>query len=103
MPIKCAVFLSTVALYDFEQYVQQGHTRVLDCATDGELIQIPTVHIWGELDDRKKDCERVSMLCSRAAICVHGGAHEVPGLGVKETVTGCVNAIRRGILEAQTL
>ncbi|KUJ19542.1 uncharacterized protein LY89DRAFT_642647 [Mollisia scopiformis] len=103
MPIKCVVFLSSTALYDYELYFEKGQLRVLDADIDSELIQIPTVHIWGEQDNLRKDSERLSRLCAQATVFVHGGAHEVPGLGSNANVTGAVNAIRRGIREAQDL
>ncbi|RDL32027.1 Uncharacterized protein BP5553_09429 [Venustampulla echinocandica] len=102
-PFNCAIFLSSIPAYDAVAFENRGEVRLLEPATDGQPIQIPTVHIWGQQEDSKKDSELLKELCNAqlATIFVHGGGHEVPGLGAKGDVTGAVKAIRRAILKAQ--
>lgn len=102
-PFKCAIFLSSIPAYDAVTFEARGEIRLLDPATDGQLIHIPTVHIWGQQEDSKSNSELLKELCNpqTATIFVHGGGHEVPGLGSKGDVTGAVKAMRRAILKAQ--
>jgi hypothetical protein len=101
-PFKCAIFLSSMVVYDASAYEERSEVRVLDPSTDGEPVQIPTVHVWGKGDGRAQDSETLSKLCSRrgATVFVHDGGHEVPGLSIKGAVPGTVKAMRRGIAQA---
>lgn len=98
-PFKCAFFLSSVGVYDVSAC---GEMRTLDSKIDGELITIPTAHAWGIRDEMKEQCESLSKLCSKdkAAVLVHEGGHEVPGIGVKDAVSELVKVLRRAIMHA---
>ena len=104
-PLKCAVLISCAAIYDPTAWLEHGQVRVLEPAKDGQLIKIPTVHIWGKEDSVRHESEVVSNLCdqSQATTFVHEGGHEVPRLGTKHAVAGTVKAMRRGITQALLL
>ena len=93
---KCAIFISggiprdpAALLYD--------EMRSLDYPTDGEVIPVPTAHIWGSNDLLSPS--ELSRLCKSQGrtTFIHGGGHEVPGSRSKDAVTGTVHAIRRTI------
>lgn len=99
MPFKVAILLSCVAVYDPVAWLEQGQVRILNPDTDGQLIRIPTAHVWGQEDGLRLEAETIRKLSdeeSRAAF-VHGGGHEVPGLSTHGAVKGAVQAIRRAV------
>jgi predicted esterase len=98
-PFKCAVFFSTIKVHDPTAFERKGVVMPLIPAEAGQLIRIPTVHIWGEKDPGHRDSEDLKMLCDQqqATAVIHSGGHEVPGLGKSSEVSGIVNAVRRAI------
>jgi hypothetical protein len=67
---------------------------------DGELIQIPTAHIWGQSDSLwSKGSEALSRVCmaNGRAIYVHEGRHEVPGPRLGNSVAETVKILRRTV------
>ncbi|KAI1638277.1 DUF341 domain protein [Biscogniauxia mediterranea] len=97
MPFKCAIFFSASAAFDFRA-LENGEFRELTRDVDGELIQIPTAHIWG-LNDTTIDAVTVSGLGTpdKTETYVHDGKHEVPGVRMKAAVKSSVQTIRRVI------
>lgn len=91
---KCAVFFSAGMAYDPDQ-LQQKTDRPLSHAVDGEVIRIPTAHIWGCNDSSSG--EQVSGICASECkeIYVHDGGHEIPGARMSVAVRSIVRAIRR--------
>lgn len=49
-PFKCAIFFSAPVAYASDPLEKKGQFRALTRAQDGELIGIPTAHIWGRKD-----------------------------------------------------
>ena len=95
---KCAIFLSGGIPFD-NAALLQGKVQTLD-AGEGEIIQIPTAHIWGSNDVLSPGTSSVlSMMCSAQlrTILIHDGGHEVPGARSKDAVTAAVHVIRRSI------
>jgi len=101
-PFKLAVLFSCTAAFDPEAYYSRGEVQALDFHRVGELIAIPTVHIWGCNDPRKAESEQVHHLCrpDLRSMYVHDGGHEVPGLGVKAGLASSVKVVRRGFTMA---
>jgi len=101
-PFKCAIFISSIAVPDPTAFDLRGEIRFLDPEVDKELIQIPTVHIWGAKDELNQGSQVLKKLCvqSMASVFIHDGDHEIPGLGAKEAVVETVKAMRRGISNA---
>jgi len=100
---RCAIFLSAGGpVVDYDA-LREGRLVHLSQAEVGEIIDIPTTHTWGASDQHAKIAKGVSQLCksSTRSVVVHGGGHEVPGAGSKDTVTRIVNMIRRAVLLAQ--
>jgi hypothetical protein len=86
----------------------QGKVRELSLDTDGELIGVPTAHVWGERDDKwRPAAAQLAKLCrsSCKSVYQHQGGHEVPGSGAmgREAVARTVNVMRRAIETATTL
>lgn len=96
---KCAVFLSGGVPCD-PAALLHDEVRILDVGSDGEVIPVPTAHIWG-LNDLPWP-PKLSELCvtQGRTVFIHDGGHEVPGSRSKEAVTGTVHAIRRTIDKA---
>jgi hypothetical protein len=90
--IKCAIFFSAGVPRDPET------GRLMDAAVDGEVIDVPTAHIWGKNDNLYPSFGPVlSLLCkaNMREIYVHGGGHIVPGARDMEAVKNCVSVIRK--------
>ncbi|KAF7879094.1 hypothetical protein EAF04_000294 [Stromatinia cepivora] len=101
---KCAIFISAGLPVDAEALLRRGEMKSVRYAEAGEVIPIPTAHIWGTGDvDWKEQSEEVKMLCKKdmAVQFVHGGGHEVPSGGaLKDAVPGMVQAVRKAIHKA---
>ncbi|KAF4629254.1 hypothetical protein G7Y89_g8897 [Cudoniella acicularis] len=98
-PFKCAIFFSAVPAVDYDA-LSKGETRIIDNITDGELIQIPTAHIWGRKDSEWSDgSEKLSKICAAdsRSVYIHDGGHEVPGLRLCDSLAETVKAIRRTV------
>jgi len=95
---KCAIFFSASSVFSIED-LRRGELREMTGDVDGEIIHIPTAHIWGSKDKRNNEAVDVSTLCAANVreIYVHDGGHEVPGAGSKIAVKSCVHTMRRVI------
>jgi len=101
---KCAIFFSG----SIPNSVVSLHGKIPETAPPvesdvGEIIGIPTAHIWGA-DDMlfRADCERLSKLCraDRKSVYVHDGGHEIPGIKMRTGVVSSVKVIRRAVTRA---
>lgn len=94
LPFKCAIFFSAPAVYRIEN----GQLRPMTRDADGEMINIPTAHIWGS-NDTTINGQAISDLCASETreIYVHEGGHEVPGARMNSAVKSSVQIIRRVI------
>lgn len=96
---KCAVLFSPAMMPVDYKALQEGEFRTLNVATDGEIIDIPTAHIWGSDDHWTATGRELSRMCKAngRSVFIHDGGHEVPGPGSKVAVTRTVNVIRRAV------
>jgi hypothetical protein len=96
---KCAVFFSPAMMPVDYKALQVGEFHTLNFATDGEIIDIPTAHIWGSGDQWAATGSELSRMCKAnvRSVFIHDGGHEVPGPGSKVAVTSTVNVIRRAV------
>jgi hypothetical protein len=96
---KCAVFFSPAIMPVDYKALQVGEVRSLSFETDGEIIDIPTAHIWGSADQWATTGSELSRMCNAnvRSVVIHDGGHEVPGPGSKVAVTRTVNVIRRAV------
>ena len=79
--------------------------RAMDSKVDGEIIEIPTAHIWGEKDSLWPSFGiKLSQLCmhDQRTVFVHKGGHEIPGAKSSEDVAKTVRTINRTIEKAMT-
>ncbi|OTA97787.1 hypothetical protein M434DRAFT_391700 [Hypoxylon sp. CO27-5] len=97
-PFKCAVFFSAWEAYD-PDLLWKNHLRPLSLPTDGEVIHIPTAHIWGQCDISSAKASSVSGICASGTrqVFVHPGSHEIPGARMNAAVKSSVRIIRRVI------
>ncbi|KAI1253865.1 hypothetical protein MGN70_004260 [Eutypa lata] len=92
---KCAILFAPVAALEPE-LLRQTTVRTLDPSVDGEVINIPTAHIWG-CNDTLTDAVTISSLCASDTkeVYVHSGGHEIPGSRMNNDVKNIVRVIRR--------
>ncbi|KAH8435315.1 uncharacterized protein LDX57_012946 [Aspergillus melleus] len=100
-PFRCAIFFCGGPPED-PKMLLEGDRRVVDAATDGEVLDLPTAHIWGRNDHRYAFGPQLSSLCSSAnrEVFVHDGGHEIPGPRDPEDVRQAVQVIKRTLARA---
>ena len=104
-PFKCAIFFSGGIPEDPSALLNDNESRSLMHYEEfEELIEIPTVHIWGRNDDIYPMFGPVlSKLCKAAEReeLVHEGGHEIPGAKDTRTVEVAVKLINRTLERAK--
>lgn len=101
-PFKCAVFFSGGVPVAYDALLR-GEIRTMELTTEGEIISIPTAHVWGSQDTLWPGrALALSEMCSSnmRTVYIHDGGHEVPGSKSKAAVTGTVHVIRKTIDQA---
>lgn len=104
VPLKFAIFLSPVSVYDPAAYLERGEVQVLDGPKNGRpRINIPTAVVYGNSDPRKGESEALVAVCDseKTFVFVHEGGHEIPGISVKSGLPGTVKVARRAISSAE--
>ncbi|KAK7745869.1 hypothetical protein SLS53_002587 [Cytospora paraplurivora] len=99
---RCAIFFCGGVPED-PSAVYGAARRLMSFEEDGEVIQIPTAHIWGAHDHTYPTFGPVlSKLCSSSqrADFIHHGGHEIPGPRDPDGVLNAVRAIQRAIQRA---
>lgn len=99
---RCAIFFSG----GIPHSVSGGKRRELSFESDGELIPIPTAHVWGANDTLFPTFGPVlSKLCINAlrADFVHAGGHEIPGPKDQAAAVKATQIIKRAIERASLL
>ncbi|KAI0889176.1 serine hydrolase FSH [Annulohypoxylon maeteangense] len=98
---KFAVFFSSLDTFDPEQIGKGSNSRPLLAQDNGEIIHIPTVHIWGR-NDRLTGAPRVRGICASQAReeYIHDGGHEVPGARMADAVKTTARLMRRAMFLA---
>ncbi|MCJ1396734.1 hypothetical protein MMC18_009626 [Xylographa bjoerkii] len=98
VPFKCAVFFSGTGPVQYEA-LGRGDDSGIEYV-EGEVIPIPTAHVWGAGDEIWPGRGReLSLSCKADArtVFVHDGGHDIPGARAKREVTGIVHALRRTV------
>lgn len=100
---RCAIFLSASVLGVDLGSLREGNFVTLSHAKMGEVIDIPTAHVWGVADPYAEIAREFSLLCDSSvrSVATHSGGHEVPGPKSKDDLINTVNAIRRAIFLAE--
>lgn len=80
----------------------------MDFEQDGDLIEIPTAHIWGATDRLYPTFGPVlSNLCKRGGgrreIFIHRGGHEIPGPQSPDAVAKVVDVVNKTMDRAVTV
>ncbi|KAJ2971515.1 hypothetical protein NUW58_g9396 [Xylaria curta] len=97
---RCAVFFCGGVPVDPSDLQDHGTIRPLNVEKDGEVIHIPTAHIWGHDDQLYPTFGPVlSKLCcgEQRADFIHQGGHEIPGAKSPSSVVQAARAIKRAI------
>lgn len=101
---RCAIFFSGGVPEDPSILLAGDVERRLMCfEEDGELIGIPTAHIWGANDHLYPTFGPVlSKLChsGQRADFIHQGGHEIPGPKDPDGVLNAIRVIKRAIQRA---
>ena len=103
---RCAVFFCGGVPEDLRWLRGEGPRRLMRWEEDGEIIEIPTVHIWGKNDEVNPDCGTVLSKMCRAREreeFVHEGGHNVPGPRDATVVERVAMLIKRTIERAETV
>lgn len=103
---RCAIFFCGAVPEDPRSLQGSHPRRLLRWESDGELIMIPTVHVWGANDMLYPDFGPVlSRLCtaSHRDDLVHDGGHEIPGAKNPLVVERVARLIKRCIARAETV
>ena len=102
---RCAVFFSGGAPEDPAALLSSGDRRVMCFETNGEVIDIPTAHIWGRNDHRYHYGPQLSKLCNKSnrEVYVHDGGHEIPGSRDPVATAKAAQLIKRTIARASML
>ncbi|KAF2230325.1 hypothetical protein EV356DRAFT_509139 [Viridothelium virens] len=105
---RCGIFFSGGTPEDprrvLSRDLPEHNRRYLSYEDDGELIQVPTAHIWGQNDSFYPTFGPVlSGICDKKTKeeLVHSGGHEVPGAKDQLTVDKVARIIRRTIARAE--
>ncbi|KAI0552829.1 serine hydrolase FSH [Xylaria curta] len=99
---RCAIFLCGGPPEDPLGAIS-GQRRRMDFESDGEIIRIPTAHIWGANDQLYPTFGPVlSRLCCSdlRSDYIHDGGHEIPGPKDPKAVIKAVHVINRAIERA---
>ncbi|CAH0022094.1 unnamed protein product [Clonostachys rhizophaga] len=98
---KCAIFISAAVVFD-PISLGEGFLRALSWDVDGEVVHVPTTHIWGQKDPSPFP-PILAKLCNTTTrqVYIHDGGHGIPGSHMGEALGECVRVIRRSILTAK--
>lgn len=98
---KCAIFLSAAIPCDPAE-LERGNIRAMSYETDGEVIRVPTAHIWGKCETSTyPQCLVKLCLGEQRNVYVHEGGHEIPGSQMDQALKDTVRVIKRSISMAQ--
>ncbi|KAJ8123004.1 hypothetical protein ONZ43_g942 [Nemania bipapillata] len=101
---KCAIFFSAAVPFD-PDVVRSGIVKPVDPAIEGEMIKIPTAHIWSsEHDVNERAAQSLASLCNATVreTFVHTLGHNVPGSkSDSEALAKALRVIERTIERAR--
>ncbi|KAI0442916.1 serine hydrolase FSH [Xylaria telfairii] len=102
--LKCAIFFSAAVPFDPE-VVRTGIVKPVDPAIEGEMIKMPTAHVWSQDKDVNVEvAQSLASLCDAnlREIFVHSLGHNVPGSkSDSEALVGTLRIIERTIERAR--
>ncbi|KAI1276893.1 serine hydrolase FSH [Xylaria sp. FL0933] len=80
-PLRCAIFFSAAVPFD-PDIIRTGIIKPVDPAVEGEVIKVPTAHVWSDKNDVNSEKARsLANLCDARGreTFVHSMGHNVPG------------------------
>ncbi|KAI0856788.1 serine hydrolase FSH [Xylaria cubensis] len=102
--LKCAIFFSAAVPFD-PDVVRTRIVKLVDPAIEGEMIKVPTAHIWsGENDINARAAMSLTSLCDAKLreTFLHSLGHSVPGSkSDSEALAGTLRIIERTIERAK--
>ncbi|KAI1499234.1 serine hydrolase FSH [Biscogniauxia marginata] len=101
---KCAIFFSAALPFD-PDVVRTGIVRIVDSATDGVSINIPTAHTWSKTGDVNAErAQALAQLCDKTVReeFIHNLGHNVPGSKSDEGLSGALRAIEHAVENAKS-
>lgn len=102
LPFRLAVFFCGGVPGD-PSALDQGKSRLLDGALDGEVLHLPTAHVWGKNDARNPSWgPELAKLCSSqlATTFIHERGHDIPSWHDQASLERTVQCIQRTIDKA---
>ena len=103
---RCAIFFGGGVPVDLRWLRGERPRRLMRWEEDGEIIEIPTVHIWGKNDRLYPDFGPILSKLCRARVkeeFVHEGGHDIPGARDPAVVERVAMLINRTIERAETV
>ena len=100
LPFKVAIFLCGGRAADPNRLERDEDVRWMDFEHDGEIINLPTAHVYGRNDDRAPLFgPKLSKFCVKAlrSDYEHEGGHDIPGVKDKAGLEGMVKCIQAAI------
>ncbi|KAI0467674.1 serine hydrolase FSH [Xylaria cf. heliscus] len=102
--LKCAIFFSAAVPFD-PDVVRTGVVKPVDPIVEGEMIEIPTAHVWSkEKDVNVEAAQSLASLCDSKLreTFLHSLGHNVPGSkSDSEALAGTLRIIERTIERAR--
>ena len=103
--IRCAILFSGGAKDDPRGLFGNGPRRAMSLEEDGEVIEIPTLHVWGHKDPNYPEFGPVLLgLCEKGEReeFFHDGGHEIPGAKDAAAVEKVAKLFKRTVQRAET-
>ena len=102
---RCAILFSGGVKEDPRGPLGKGPRRAMRWEEDGEVIEIPTLHVWGRQDPSYHDFGPVLLgLCKEGEReeFFHDGGHEIPGAKDAAAVEQVAKLFKRTVQRAET-
>jgi predicted esterase len=102
---KCGIFFCGAEAFDAPS-LQSGKLRKLESSTDGQIITLPTAHIWAKEDTlHPKFGQSLRKVCMDAVAeeFLHDLGHAIPGAQSRSGVLEATRAIGRTIERAEQM
>ena len=99
LPFRLAVFFCGGVPGD-PSALDRGESRLLNSSLDGEVLHLPTAHVWGKNDPGNPFWgPELAKLCSRqlATTFIHEGGHDIPSWQDKTGLEKSIQCIQRAI------
>ena len=103
---QCAVFFAGMMPYDFAYSGLGAEPRAMNFKDDGEVIDIPTAHVWGAHDREHPNFGLILSRLCRSDLkvdCIHDLGHKIPNAKSPDVVSRAAEAIEKTVDRASSL